>query len=50
MLGGDRVSEQDFAAIMDEVITLADRHEVPATQFELLTAGALKLFRDRGVE
>ena len=39
MLGGDRVSEQDFAAVMDEVMTLADRHEVPATQFELLTAG-----------
>ena len=50
MLGGNRVSEQDFAAVMDEVMTLADRHEVPATQFELLTAGALKLFRDRGVE
>jgi dihydrofolate synthase/folylpolyglutamate synthase len=50
MLGEDRVSEQDFAAVMDEVMTLADRHEVPATQFELLTAGALKLFRDRGVE
>ena len=48
MLGGDRVSEQDFAAVMDEVMTLADRREVPATQFELLTAGALKLFRDRG--
>jgi dihydrofolate synthase/folylpolyglutamate synthase len=48
MLGGDRVSEQDFAAVMDEVIALADRHGIPATQFELRTAGALKLFRDRG--
>ena len=35
---------------MGGVMTLADRHEVPATQFELLTAGALKLFRDRGLE
>ena len=50
MLGGNRVSEQDFAAVMGGVITFADRHEVPATQFELLTAGALKLFRDRGAE
>jgi hypothetical protein len=50
MLGGNRVSEQDFAAVMGGVMTLADRHEVPATQFELLTAGALKLFRDRGAE
>ena len=50
MLGGNRVSEQDFAAVMGGVMTFADRHEVPATQFELLTAGALKLFRDRGVE
>lgn len=50
MLGGNRVSEQDFAAVMGGVMTFADRHEVPATQFELLTAGALKLFRDRGAE
>ncbi len=50
MLGGNRVSEQDFAAVMGGVMTLANRHEVPATQFELLTAGALKLFRDRGAE
>ena len=50
MLGGNRVSEQDFAAVLGGVMTLADRHEVPATQFELLTAGALKLFHDRGAE
>ena len=50
MLVGNRVSEQDFAAVMGGVMTFADRHEVPATQFELLTAGALKLFRDRGAE
>ena len=50
MLGGNRVSEQDFAAVMGGVMTFADRHEVPATQFELFTAGALKLFRDRGAE
>ena len=49
MLGGERVSEQDFAAVFDDVITLADRHEVPATQFELLTAVALKLLRDTRV-
>jgi hypothetical protein len=40
MLGGNRVSEQNFAAVMGGVLTLADRHEVPATQFELLTAGS----------
>ena len=39
MLGGNRVSEQGFAAVIGGVLTLADRHEVPATQFELLTAG-----------
>ncbi len=50
MLGGDFISEQDFAAVIGEVIGLADRHGVPATQFELLTAGALKFFRDRGAE
>ena len=39
MLGGNRVSEQDFAAVLGGVLTLADRYEVPATQFALLTAG-----------
>ena len=46
MLSGDRVSEQDFAAVIDEVITLAGRHEVPITKLELLTVVALKLLRD----
>ena len=49
MLSGDCVSEQDFTAVIDEVITLAGRHGVPATKFELLTAVALKLLRDTRV-
>ena len=35
-----------LAAAFDDVITLAGRHEVPATKFELLTAVALKLHRE----
>ena len=50
MLSGGCVSEQDLPLFFDDVITLAGRHEVPATKFELLTAVALKLLRDTRVE
>ena len=35
---------------MQEAIEVADRHDVPASQFELLTAGAVKLLADEGVK
>lgn len=50
MLDGDFVSEESFARAMGEAIEAADRHGVPASQFELLTAGAIKLFADRGLD
>jgi dihydrofolate synthase/folylpolyglutamate synthase len=46
MLGGAFVSEERFACAMGEAIEVADRHGVSASQFELLTAGAVKLFAD----
>ena len=49
MVGGGFVSEERFAAAMGEAMEVADRHEVPASQFELLTAGAVKLFADEGL-
>ena len=49
MLRGEFVSEERFAATMGGVMDLADTNGVPASQFELLTAGALKLFADEGV-
>ena len=49
MLRGEFVSEKCFAAAMGEVIALADAGGVAASQFELLTAGALKLFADEGL-
>lgn len=49
MLGGQFVSEERFAAAMDGAMEVADRHGVAASQFELLTAGALKLFADEGL-
>ena len=49
MLRGEFVSEGLFAAAMGEVIALADAGGVAASQFELLTAGALKLFADEGL-
>lgn len=49
MLRGEFVSEEQFAAAMGEVIDVADANDVPASQFELLTAGALKLFAGEGL-
>lgn len=49
MVGGSFVTEDLFAGAMGEVISLADADGVPASQFELLTAGAIKLFRDAGL-
>jgi dihydrofolate synthase/folylpolyglutamate synthase len=50
MLRGRYAFEEEFAAAMRKTIKVADAHEIPATQFELLTAGALALFRDAGLE
>lgn len=46
MLSGGPVSEGAFAAAMGEALEVADGAGIPASQFELLTAGALKTFRD----
>jgi dihydrofolate synthase/folylpolyglutamate synthase len=50
MLRGSYASEELFAVAMSQVLGIADANEIPATQFELLTAGALALFRDAGLE
>jgi dihydrofolate synthase / folylpolyglutamate synthase len=49
VLRGGQVSEEDFAAAMSETIELADRKGIPASQFELLTAGALGMFAAAGL-
>ena len=49
VLRGGQVSEEDFAAAMGETIELADRNGIPASQFELLTAGALGMFAAAGL-
>ena len=49
VLRGTQVSEVDFAAAMGETIELADRNNIPASQFELLTAGALGMFAAAGL-
>jgi dihydrofolate synthase/folylpolyglutamate synthase len=49
MVGGEYVSEEQFARAMGATISAADRHGVPASQFELLTAGAIKLLADEGL-
>jgi dihydrofolate synthase/folylpolyglutamate synthase len=46
MLRGHFTSEVDFADAMGKTIEVADANEIPATQFELLTAGALAMFRE----
>ncbi len=50
MLRGRQASETEFAGGMGEAIRLADEHGIPASQFELLTAGALKMFADAGLQ
>jgi dihydrofolate synthase / folylpolyglutamate synthase len=49
VLRGARVSEEVFAAAMGETIELADRSGIPASQFELLTAGSLGMFAAAGL-
>src|SRR5918995_617364 len=49
VLHGGQVSEEEFAAAMGETIGLADRKGIPASQFELLTAGALGMFAAAGL-
>ena len=49
MLRGHFVAEEAFAAGMGKTMQAADANGVPATQFELLTAGALAMFRDAGL-
>lgn len=49
MFGDSFVTEEDFAEAMGEVIMLAVANDVPASQFELLTAGAIKLLHDVGL-
>jgi dihydrofolate synthase / folylpolyglutamate synthase len=44
-----QVSEEEFAAAMGETMELADRRDIPASQFELLTAGALGMFAAAGL-
>jgi dihydrofolate synthase / folylpolyglutamate synthase len=46
---GAQVSEEDFAAAMGETIELADRSGISASQFEILTAGALGMFAAAGL-
>jgi dihydrofolate synthase/folylpolyglutamate synthase len=46
VLRRNRSSEEEFAAAMGETIELADRHNIPVSQFEILTAGALKMFAE----
>ena len=49
MIRDRRASAEEFAAGMGTVITAADEEGIPASQFELLTAGALFIFREVGV-
>ncbi len=49
VLHGGQVSEEEFAAAMGETMELADREGILASQFELLTAGALGMFATAGL-
>jgi dihydrofolate synthase/folylpolyglutamate synthase len=49
VLRGHWSSERDFAAAMGETMDLADRRGITVSQFEILTAGALKMFAEAGL-
>jgi dihydrofolate synthase/folylpolyglutamate synthase len=49
MIHGNFVSESSFASAMGSIIDLADENGIAASQFELLTAGAVALFRSEGL-
>ena len=49
MIRRHSISEESFAAIMGRVIDLADEHDIAASQFELLTSGALTMFQEEGL-
>ncbi len=49
MLHVRQSSEEEFALGMGKTLDLSGEHDVSASQFELLTAGAVGMFRDAGV-
>jgi dihydrofolate synthase/folylpolyglutamate synthase len=49
VLRGGYASEERFAAAMGETIHLADEHGIQVSQFEILTAGALRMFAEAEV-
>ena len=49
VLRGGYASEQQFAAVMGQALDLADAHDIHVSQFEILTAGALKMFAEADV-
>ena len=49
LLRGRQAPEEAFATAMGETIELANGHGIPVSQFEILTAGALKMFAERGI-
>src|SRR5829696_24872 len=50
MLRGSFVSKEEFAAAMKKTIEVADANDIPATQFEILTAGTLTMFHEAELE
>ena len=49
MLRGRYVTEDEFARAMSRTIRAADENGIDASQFELLTSGALLMFREAGI-
>jgi dihydrofolate synthase / folylpolyglutamate synthase len=49
VLRGKFASEEQFAAAMGEAIALADRLGIHVSQFEILTAGALRMFAEANI-
>lgn len=49
-VGGQDISQDEFARLVCEVITLSEKAHIPATEFEILTVAAFVYFYEQGVD
>lgn len=49
-INGQDISKDDFANYMSEICSIAEKHNIHLTEFEILTATAFKYFADKKVD
>ncbi|MCM1265384.1 MAG: bifunctional folylpolyglutamate synthase/dihydrofolate synthase [Candidatus Gastranaerophilales bacterium] len=46
----EEISQEDFANYIEEIITIADKNNIPLTEFEILTIVMFKYFADNNID